>query len=646
MDGSLTAAALIASCLGWGLALLRLVPSPTTLTHLERLAWGMVIGMGLSGWLMFPAALILGANADAAMVVTGSGLVLLAVFGRNICQRKGEPIWGSTDATTWVLVAVAALILLMDFVAAILPPVDADSMAYHFALPKRFLAEARITFAPQAVEAAIPLLFHMTYMQAMALGGEFGLTLWCGMSSWFLPLAAFTVARRYLSLNWSLALMVIIKSLPAMTYGSPAGQIEPRLAAMFLVSAFLAARARQDKSWRTALIAGLAAGFCAGAKYSGIVAPAVCGLVLIGGRERLIAMTAFGLGVLAAGTQWYGWNWFHTGDPVFPMLWGNLPYASDAYWNDAIQGAFRIYMTTEIGVPKNLFWLLNYPLKATFNGLPIFESGRTGFGPIVFILLPFALFGLGIYRSRLASHELTVVSFICLLGYCLWFLGGSSQRVRHFLPELVPLLLSMTVAAAAACRRIPSISKPLLAGLGLTLLIQLGGLMIFSSYALKYLANGGDRETYLRHNVSAYPVAQWLNAHLQPQDKILLSNRELIYLLDVPSLYISPSYDGRIQLSPPAPTAQEHLRQMRAQGVTHFVIGNLPKRTSAPRMDGGGMLEYTAATLIAAGCAEVSGTVVTPPLLQSRTLRLIATADYEAHLIIALRSDGCRLSVG
>lgn len=642
--GALTIVVAMAfSCLGWGLALLRLLPRSAPLSALERPAWATILGMGLSGWLMFPAALALGAGKETAMAVTAGGLILLALLRHDI--RKGEAGQASppADKVTWILLATAMLIASMDLAAAMMPPADADSMAYHFALPKQYLSTGKIDFTPQAVEAAIPLLLHMTYMQALALGGEFGLTLWCGVSSWFLALGAFAAARRYLSLNQALFLMVAIKSMPAVVYGSPSGQIEVRLAALFLVAAFLTARARRDASWQVALIAGLAAGFCAGAKYSGMVAPVSCGLALIGGRRMLPAMAAFGLAVLVAGVQWYGWNWLHTGDPIFPMLWGKLHYSAGTYWSNDMQWAFSSYMASESGVPKSLFWLLSYPLKATFDGLPIFESGRTGFGPIIFVLLPFALVGLILNRSRFASHELAVISVICLMGYCLWFLGGSSQRVRHFLPELIPLLLAMTVAAEAACRRLPSVLPPLVAGLGLTLLIQMGGLLVFSSHALQDLIGGGSRETYLRHNISAYPLAQWLNTHLRPQDKVLLTNRELIYLLDIPNLYISPSYDGRIQLSPPQPAPQEHLRQMRAQGVTHFVIANLPEAVNAPRKNEGGMLEHTAAALITAGCAEVAGTIVTPPLLQSRTLRLIATVGNETHLVVALHPDQCRI---
>lgn len=642
MVGPLTLAAMAMSSLGWGVALLRIIPSPAMLTHLERSVWAMILGMGLSGWLMFPAALALGANTSAAMTVTGGGFALLVLFGQSMWLRSAEPGQGTANAATWVLMAVVALFLSMDLAAAIIPPVDADSMAYHFALPKRFLAQGSISFAPQAVEAAIPLLFHMTYMQALALGGEFGLTLWCGASAWLLPLGLFATARRYLSLNQALFLMVAIKSLPAMVYGSPSGQIEVRLAALFLVAAFLTARARQEASWRMALIAGIAAGFCAGAKYSGAVAPVVCGLALLGDRGRLPSMVAFGLGALAAGAQWYGWNWLHTGDPLFPMLWGVVPYSSDAFWNEDMQRAFRDYIGTEQGVPKSILWLFYYPLKATFDSLPIFESGRTGFGPLIFILLPFAVAGMMTRRSRIGTHELTIVTAICLLGYALWFMGGSSQRVRHFLPELAPLLLCMAVAATAACRRVPAVSAPLAAGLGLALLIQTGGMLVFSSYTLKYLTSGGNRETYLEHNISAYPLVKWLNTHLNRDQKVLLSNRELIYLLDVPAFYLSSSYDGRIRLTPPMPTLDEYLGQLWAQGVTHIVVGNLPQALISPRSEGSSLLENATAALIAVGCAEVIGKVTTPPLLQSRTLRLTATTQNETHLIIALRPESCR----
>ncbi|MBI3443810.1 MAG: hypothetical protein HY055_00190 [Magnetospirillum sp.] len=638
MAGLITAAALVSACLGWGLALLRALGGRALLSPAEHAAYAAVLGMGTVGWLAFPVALIVGANGGAAALVAGGGLLMLALLRRDLRPDPTRPSvreGGGITPLTWLLLAAILAVAGLDLSAALVPPVDADSMAYHFALPKHFLGTGRIEFIPQAVEAAIPLLFHMTYMLALSLGGEPGLTLWCGLSAWFLPLAAFALARRHLDLDWSLALLVAVKSLPAVVYGSPAGQIEVRIAAMFLVAAILAARSLPLNAAGPAALAGLAAGFCGAAKYSGLLAPAVCGLILLGGIGTIRRALAFAVAALLAGGQWYAWNGLHTGDPLFPLLWGLVPYSAEAHWDETMTRAMQGTMAGELGVPKSLFWLLAYPFKATFDGMPIFESSRTGFGLLPVLLLPFAVAG-WVRRGCPRGGELGCLGLACLLGYVLWFFGGASQRVRHFLPELIPLLLILMVAAARAVESRMALARPLAAGIALALLIQLGGQAVYSAFNLRHLLHGGSRDQYLTYNIAAYPVVQWLNTHLGSRDKAMLVERELIYLVDVPVHYAPPNDDGRIRLLEPLPPPSLFLGQLRAQGVTHVVIYSVttdqPDLMHRQRVG----LDGRMADLVDAGCANVQAVVESPPLLQSRTLRISDSDGLIKHYVVAL----------
>ena len=71
-----------------------------------------------------------------------------------------------------MLAGVLALVLIFDLFEALAPPADADTMAYHFAIPKNFLRAGGIYFIPRVTDGAIPLLLHMTFIPPMALGGE------------------------------------------------------------------------------------------------------------------------------------------------------------------------------------------------------------------------------------------------------------------------------------------------------------------------------------------------------------------------------------------------------------------------------------------------------------------------------------------
>lgn len=635
MSAVLTLILLTLAALGWGTLLLRLTGAQAMLSPAERLAWAPALGMGAMGWLAFPAVLTLGVSPLPLALAAALGLPGLIWAPRPLGARMPE------DWLSRVLLLCIALLAVLDVAAALVPPVDADSMAYHFALPKQWLAAGRLDFVPRAVEAAIPLLLHMTYTQALGLGGETAMLSWCGLSAWFLPVSVAATARRHVPLPWALALALAVKLLPACIYGSPTGQVEVRLAALFMVAVFLAARARRQDGLGPAALAGMAAGFCMAAKYSGMVAPAVCGMLMLGRGRWLGRALAFGAAALLAGGQWYGWNWLHTGDPLFPALWGKLPYLPQVHWDEEMARNFKAYLSMELAAPKSLGWLLYYPFSATFDGLPIFEASRTGFGPLPVLLLPFAMAGAWLRRRHLMVSELWAVMLACLMGYALWYLGGASQRVRHFLPYLAPGLLVLIVAAWRAAQAWPGMRAPLVAAIALSLGIQAGGEALYARQNLRWLAGARDRDAYLAENIAFWPVARWINANLGAGDKIMLTMRELIYLIDAPTYYAHSMYQGLVMTAQVDPDPVTVFSQLRAQGITHLVAErrNPDFNFSQPRSIGTSAM---GAALIAAGCAQTIAVIETPREYDSRTLRLHKDGNF-VHHVLRIGGPDCHL---
>ena len=87
------------------------------------------------------------------------------------------------------------------FMEGIAPPADADTLAYHFTIPKQFLEAGRIEFIPRALEGAIPLIVQMTYVPALGLGGEMALTLWTMATGWAAAALLFVLCRKHLGVN-------------------------------------------------------------------------------------------------------------------------------------------------------------------------------------------------------------------------------------------------------------------------------------------------------------------------------------------------------------------------------------------------------------------------------------------------------------
>ncbi len=618
------------SCVGFGAAVLRGLGLGGALSWHERLGWSFAVGFGVLGWLLFFVG-ISGALGRATLIT----LLLVGACGIGFLGRPPAPAHAARlQGVEWTLLGLVCAALAFDFLEALAPPADADSLAYHFALPKQFLESGRIEFIPRAVDGAVPLGVQMTYLPALALGGEQALTLWTWASGWALAGLFYVVSRRFLDRGWALGATLVLVTTPAVVYGGGSGQVEVRIALFVIVAVIAAAAAIREDGVGYAVLAGLAAGFYMAGKYTGLLFVAAVGLVLVCGRRRLAGAGAFALAAILAGGQWYVWNALHTGDPVFPMLYGWLEYPDQGLWDAVHDARFkRAFFEAESAVPTNPFWLLAYPLKATLAASPVFESGRTGLGAYPLLAFPFALTGLWRYRDRVFSHPLGPAALIVVVFYALWFFTGSSQRIRHLLPVLPVVLLCLSVAARRWCDR-PAYLFPLGAALAFTVVAQLAGHALFSASYARHLVSGEDRGAFHERTVTGYGPVPWINANLEAGDRLALTERQLIYVIEAPTFLAHPVQQALVELATPAPDAGRFLRELRSQGVTHLLVGHAS--------DGRPTFAMLARALEDAGCATRLATLETRTFA-SRTLPGLGSGTGRAD-VLALTLNDCPLT--
>ena len=170
----------VAACLGFGALVVRVLGLDKDMPPGEHWAVSFAIGFGVLGWLVFPIGIagLLSAGPLWALLLAGAlGVVLLFRAGLPVLDKK-------RDAIGTGLLVLIAVVFFFDLAEALAPPADADTLAYHFNRPKQFIAAGEIFFIPQAWTGAVPLLTQMTYVPALALGGEGALTLWTMFSGW------------------------------------------------------------------------------------------------------------------------------------------------------------------------------------------------------------------------------------------------------------------------------------------------------------------------------------------------------------------------------------------------------------------------------------------------------------------------------
>lgn len=619
-----------AACIGLGSLILAILRVLDDFPDRERLPWAFAVGFGALGWIIFPVALT-GWLSKEVFFVFELGLAggCLLLISHPTMERPKLDTWGR------ILVATIAVAIAFDFLEALSPPADADSMAYHFARPRQILALGRVDFVPRAVDGAIPLLVQMTYVPVLALGGEKALTLWCMVSGAMPAYLLYAVARRWLDVNWSLAAALILLTTPAWVYGAGTGQVEARLSLFALTAAVALSMSFKKDALRYAALAGVVAGFYAGGKYLGLLFLLACGIVAICRTRWLIAGATFSAMAFIAGGQWYAWNLIHTGDPFFPMLFDWLGNKNSDFWSVEQHTYFKhVWAGAEIPGAPTLWGAITYPFRATFAGLPTWESSRTGFGPMGILTLPFATLGLWQRRSHLLQHPLLPISAITIIFYVLWFFSGSSQRIRHLLPIYPLFLICMIVAAqrgAAAMR----ICAPMTAAIITTILPQFGGHGLFTVKYARFLFGQESQESFLAQNVPNYDPVPWINANLGSNDRLLLTERQLIYLINIPVYYAHPELQALVDLRDGMPDDhRKRWHQLQKLGISHLlVIPSLTERGPGPA------LWRLADKLVSTKCAERVQSFTTR-VFSSRTLPGIFEASSTAE-IIKLLPDQC-----
>lgn len=633
---------LIAACVGAGSAILALFKIDLRPSGVEHAAWSFALGLGTVGWFIFFPAM-----AGRLDVVTL--IVVLTVLASGIFlpsphrprSLKALPL----TPVEWLLVAGLMVSFGMSMLEGISPPTDADSLAYHFALPKQFLIEGQLAFVPRALDGATPLLIHMTYTAALGLGGEKALTLWVTISGWGAGALLYSIARRHLDRSIAGLLALSYMTIPVLVYGAGSGQVETRLAIFAMVAMWSAARAVVRGRLADAGLAGLASGFFLASKLTGILFVVCCGAVLLFSRRRFAFVGIFAAVVAISGFQWYAWNWANSGDPLFPLLFKYLGVSDPALWNARQDELFHsAWNLGELPLAQTLWGAILYPVLATFDPVPGFEAGRVGWGPLPMLLVPFFVAGVARFWRDVAKSDLACVFLVASLFYLIWFLFGPSQRVRHLAPIMPGALIVLTVVAwrwAASA----TASRPLAAAFVLTAVLQIVGQGVYSVRYAAELLRDETRESFLnRYVLAAAPIA-WVNSHLPPDSRILNQTRHNTYLVDRWTFYAHPVHQAVVNLRPDA-TAQTLFADLSRLRITHIISIGDPKNVSGPVS-----LSYLANALIDAGCATLLKTMPVDHFA-SRTLTGLTNAfnmpisqsDRAVAYIAEFTPITCRLS--
>jgi hypothetical protein len=373
---------------------------------------------------------------------------------------------------------------------------------------------------------------------------------------------------------------------PAVVFGGGSGHVEVRMILFLLLASWSITNLIFDNDWRYAVVAGLSLGFLIGSKYSGLVFGAALvatffGFMALKRETKWFSMASvFVLCVIVAGGQWYIWNWFHTGDPIFPMLYEVLNLRESVLWDTEHHEILKSFLaSTERPVPKSVLWFFAYPFVATFGGPSSLESGKIGFGPYLPLIFPLIIIGMWRFRDRFSVSRLAPILTMVTIIYLLWFFFGPSQKLRYLLATYA---LLMVVTSLIALRWCSENNKKYALGIfiGVVIILQIGGQAIATMNYARYVFTSEPRDKFLTRNLKDYPAVQWINGNLKPTDKVYTTIRQLNYLFKIPIYYAHTISEVLVDIRPTANNPSKFFHQLIKQKVTHLLVLDIQHRST------------------------------------------------------------------
>ncbi len=493
-------------------------------------------------------------------------------------------------AAGWAALGLLVTTQGLALVAALAPPTAKDTLLYHFALPKAYIAAGGGIEVPYNVAGYYPLGVEMHAVWAMLLGAPLGARVGeaaAGATLFlFAPLLAMVIfgwaRERGLDRAWAATAALLVAWVPTAYDVAASAYVDLALAA------YTALAVRALGRWWTTLdtchLVWITVGIGGALSIKLSAAFVILPLALLG-LLRSLRLTpdppeparstagvsgsvigALGLGVALA-APWYLRNWSRTGSPLFPFYLGIWPAEApgwDLERSQLYETLFSLYGSTQ----GPLDYLLA-PLRlavAAQPDQPQFHDGVLGIA--VAFALPLLAWALW-RRSLDVELRLAVLVSACLFVFWLF----SSQQLRYLLPALPGLAVAIAAAGAGLGEGSGRVFRRLLlAAAALGVPVILAWFLILDP--ARVVLGGEGRDEFLRRRLDYYPYYEVVNRELPPTAKVWLINmRRDTYHLERPYFSDFIFEDYTLTRYVRAATGVEEIRaRVRADGLTHLLV--------------------------------------------------------------------------
>jgi len=446
------------------------------------------------------------------------------------------------------IICIAILILLsIEFLLNLTPPVARDALIHHLAIPKLWLENggfyeikwADFSYFPMNIDLLyiIPLYFNKDFL-ANFIHMSFGI----GTS-----LLIYHYLRNRVSRIAGLLGILVFLSTPIVVRSSTQAYVDLGLTFFTTASIFSFIRYRDGefKEFKWLFLSSVTMGLALGTKYNALIAWIFLSLaiVFVYSRDTKKQWRAIGNGVifflvsLFVFSPWLIKNIILTGNPLYPLFkdFFNISGATTEIITRATASKdnnMGFFKMREMLYGENFWETLLIPIRIFFQGQD--NSSRYFDGvlnPILIILSPFAFMNKSFYRDKLFF-----ISFAIFFILTVFFLEQKAfsmeAMVRYILP-VIPLLSILTVMGLvniwewAMNLSIPTRNVLAAALLAIFIVIMSKNIFYIKNYyqninPMNYISGKESRDEFITRHISSYPAIKYINTNTPENARIRL----------------------------------------------------------------------------------------------------------------------------
>jgi len=456
------------------------------------------------------------------------------------------------NTATLFLYATIVVLLCMEIILNLTPPISRDALIHHLAVPKLWINHGGFYEIPWADYAYYPMNINLLYVICLYFKNDIApkfIHLAFGIGNGLL--VYFYLKNRF-GRNWGLLGMVIFITTPIAIWLSTSAYVDLGMTFFTTASvmAFIRWRDSEFKDIKWFLFSCLGMGIAVGSKFNALIAWFIVSMLLMLSIVRNTRSQAAALryGILffvvtaLVASPWYLKNYFQTGNPFYPLFESFINSFHHHSFQETLQqqvtektGQVSFFKMREVLYGENFIETLLIPIRMFFQGKDNSYQYFQGYlNPILILFSPFIML-----NRRYIKDKFYFVIFTVFFIITAFFL--TAKQVRYILPVL-PFLSIIAVmgiknlldkvgegeklgASFSPGKKTQSIIKVVVFAI-------VAILLIFNLTYLKnrmeiinpfpYVLGKETREVFLKRHLSHYHAIKFINDTL-PDDAVVFT---------------------------------------------------------------------------------------------------------------------------